>query len=62
MIEKPPKWEELLSGELIRKVHDSKETQEILSKAQKEYVYWDKFKYYLFPFLTKIFLTQQQEL
>lgn len=49
MIKKPPKWQKLLTSELIKKVHESKEIQEILSKAQKEYVYWDKFKYYPFP-------------
>ena len=49
MIEKPPKWENLLTGELIRKIQESKEVQDILIKAQKEYVYWDKFKYYPFP-------------
>ncbi len=49
MIEKPPKWQKLLTGELLQKVHHLKEVQEILSKAQKEYVYWDKFKYYSFP-------------
>lgn len=49
MIEKPPKWQKLLTGELIQKIQSSKEIQEILSKARKEYVYWDKFKYYPFP-------------
>ena len=44
MIEKPPKWQNTTTGELLNKVHNSQETMEILSKAQKEYVYWDKFK------------------
>ena len=49
MMEKPSEWKNLLTGELMKKVHDSKDLQEILAKAQKEYAYWDKFKYYSFP-------------
>ncbi|MBI5413051.1 Fic family protein [Candidatus Peregrinibacteria bacterium] len=49
MIKKPPKWQKLFTGELFEKSHNSKEIQEILTKAQKEYVYWDKFRYYPFP-------------
>lgn len=49
MIEKPPEWKKLLTSELLSNVHQSAEIKEILSKAQKEYVYWDKFKYYPFP-------------
>ncbi len=49
MVEKPPKWESIITGELLNKVHSSKEAMEILVKAQKEYVYWGKFKYYPFP-------------
>ncbi len=49
MVEKPPKWQKLLTRELIEKVQSSQEIQEILSKARREYSYWDKFKYYPFP-------------
>lgn len=49
MIEKPPKWQKLITSDIIEKVSGSKEIQEILSKARKEYVYWDKFKHYPFP-------------
>jgi Fic family protein len=49
MIERPPKWTEFFSGDLLKRVQDSDETVEILSKAQREYVYWSKFKYYPFP-------------
>ena len=49
MIEKPPKWQKLITADLIEKVSNSKEIQEVLSKARKEYVYWDKFKHYPFP-------------
>ncbi len=49
MFETPPIWKKLLTVELIEKIQNSKEVQDILSKAQKEYVYWDKFKYYNFP-------------
>lgn len=49
MIEKAPKWQELINGDLFKKIHDSEAVKEILTKAQKDYVYWDKFKYYPFP-------------
>jgi Fic family protein len=49
MFERPPNWKKLLTVELIEKIQNSKEAQEILSRAQKEYIYWDKFKYYNFP-------------
>ncbi len=50
MIEKPPEWKKLLTSEHLAKILEvSKETQEILSNAQKEYVYWDKFRHYQFP-------------
>lgn len=48
-MEKPPKWQHLLTKDLFIKIKRSKEILEILNKAQKEYVYWDKFKYYTFP-------------
>jgi len=49
MIEKPPKWQKLITTSLIEKISGSKEIQEILSNARKEYVYWDKFRHYPFP-------------
>ena len=49
MIEKPPEWQKLITADLIERVSGSKEMQEILGKARKEYVYWDKFKHYPFP-------------
>lgn len=49
MKERPPKWQQLLTSGLIKKVQGSQEIKKILHKAQKEYVYWDKFKYYSFP-------------
>lgn len=49
MIEKPPKWQNLITVELLQKVESSKEIREIVAKAQREYVYWEKFKYYPFP-------------
>ena len=49
MFEKPPKWQNLITSNLIERINGSKEIEEILSKARKEYVYWDKFKYYPFP-------------
>lgn len=49
MIQKPPKWQEVLTSDLFEKVFHSFELKEILDKAQKEYVYWEKFQYYPFP-------------
>ncbi len=49
MIDKPPQWHKYLTTDLIQKVQKSSEIQEIFKKAQKDYVYWDKFKYYKFP-------------
>lgn len=49
MVEKPPKWQDLLSKNLIEKLQNSKELKVMLTKAQREYVYWEKFKYYPFP-------------
>jgi len=49
VIENPPNWQRLLTGELLKKARTSTELKDILSKAQKEYVYWEKFKYYPFP-------------
>ncbi len=49
MTEKPPKWEKLITSELVGKVQSSQEIQDILSKARREYIYWDKFKCYTFP-------------
>lgn len=49
MVEKPPKWQNLLSKKLIEKLQNSKELKVVLTKAQREYVYWEKFKYYPFP-------------
>ncbi|MDO8659374.1 MAG: Fic family protein [Candidatus Parcubacteria bacterium] len=49
MFEKPPQWQKLITGALVEKIRSSKEIYEILTKARKEYVYWDKFKYFPFP-------------
>ncbi len=49
MIEKPPKWQKFITSDLFQKVHESEEIKELINKAQREYVYWDKFKYYPFP-------------
>ena len=49
MIEKPPKWQDFITSDLLKRLSDSRETLDLLTKAQKEYVYWDKFKYYPFP-------------
>ena len=48
-MEKPPEWQELLNSDLFKRIRTSSEAKEIIKKAQKEYVYWEKFKYYPFP-------------
>ncbi|HEX8947131.1 MAG TPA: Fic family protein [Candidatus Paceibacterota bacterium] len=47
--EKPPVWQDKLDGRLFQRALDSGELSVLIDKAQKEYVYWDKFKYYPFP-------------
>lgn len=49
MIQKPPKWQELLTSDVLQKVFNSDELKELLYKAQKDYVYWEKFQYYPLP-------------
>ena len=50
MIEKPPKWRDRTDIEFIKiATQTSGPIYELLKKANKEYVYWDKFKYYPFP-------------
>lgn len=46
MMEKAPNWKTNFNPTLFRKALDSKELQELIKKAEKEYVYWDKFRFY----------------
>jgi len=45
----PPNWKKILNNKLIEKTLNNEVLLDIIKKAQKEYVYWDKFKYYNFP-------------
>lgn len=49
MFEKPPKWREMLTPELFANIMQSPDVATIIRKAQKNYLYWDKFKFYPFP-------------
>ena len=50
MIDNPPKWKNILTSELIGKfLHGSKEISALLKQAEKDYVYWDKFKHLSMP-------------
>lgn len=49
MIEKPPKWRNLLTTDLLKKTLKSEELRKVVKHAQEKYAYWDIFKYYKFP-------------
>lgn len=49
MIEPPPDWVKYFSPGLIQKSLKSGGIRELNKKADKDYVYWDKFKYYPMP-------------
>lgn len=50
IVEKPPKWNELLQdGSLVVKLFQSKDLEQLISKAQRDYLYWDAFKHHPMP-------------
>lgn len=49
MIKKPPNWKDFLSTDLFERSFKSKSLQDLIKKAEIDYVYWDKFKYYPIP-------------
>jgi Fic family protein len=49
MIQKPPEWRDRLNPDFFRRALESQEIQKIIRHAEKEYVYWDKFKHYTSP-------------
>ena len=49
MIDRPPEWKKKLSPDLLRRALESAELQQLIKHAEREYVYWNKFKYYPFP-------------
>lgn len=46
MINKPPEWKKKLSPDFFKRAIESSELQKLVKRAEREYVYWDKFKYY----------------
>ncbi|MEJ0001732.1 MAG: Fic family protein [bacterium] len=48
-IPKPTAWIELISDDLIKRAANSPALEELLHKAQKNYLYWDTFKYQTIP-------------
>ncbi|MEI7463197.1 MAG: Fic family protein [Candidatus Taylorbacteria bacterium] len=46
---KLPSWQEILSDALIKRSFGSPELQGLISKAQKEYLSWDAFRYQKMP-------------
>jgi Fic family protein len=49
MFSNPPSWQDSLDSDLLTKTVQSPELQNIIKKAQREYLYWDKFKHQKFP-------------
>ena len=48
-MDKLPKWQEILNEGLIKKAFSSNELNKLIKKAQKDYLYWDSFKYQPMP-------------
>ncbi len=49
-IEKPPNWREVLKKDgLLEKLIKSRDLEDLINKAQKDYLYWDSFKYQPMP-------------
>lgn len=46
IIKKPPDWTKYFSTNLIQKGLNSSELLQLVKKAEREYAYWDQFKYY----------------
>ena len=49
MIQKPPEWRDKLNPDFFKRALESPEIQKLIRYAEKEYVYWDKFKHYTPP-------------
>lgn len=48
--EKPPNWKTELTPQVLSKIlSESEKLRSVIRIAQKEYTYWDKFKYHSFP-------------
>src|SRR4051812_33408768 len=46
---KPPSWQGYLNSELFKKAFGSHELRELIKRAEKDYIYWGKFKYLVMP-------------
>lgn len=50
MMASPPNWKNILTPELLSKfLRGDSEVNALLKQAEKDYVYWDKFKHYSMP-------------
>lgn len=49
MIQKPPNWIKNFTPELIKKALISEQLRTLVKEANKEYIYWEKFKYHKIP-------------
>jgi len=49
ILSKPPDWKKKLTPELLTKALENPALQAIIEKSQREYLYWDKFRYLVFP-------------
>jgi len=49
MIRKPPSWIKYLTRDVLEKALKSDDISKVIKQAEKEYAYWDKFKYYPLP-------------
>ncbi len=49
MIARPPNWVRYFTEDLIKKAVHSDGLRELVKQADKEYVYWEKFKHYPIP-------------
>lgn len=49
MIQKPPNWIKNFTPELIKKALISEQLRTLVKEANKEYIYWEKFKYHKMP-------------
>lgn len=48
-IQKAPNWEKYINEDFLRKAFSSSELKTLQKKAQKDYMYWDTFKYQNMP-------------
>jgi Fic family protein len=51
MLKRPPKWQDIItsSPDLFERLIKSQELSDLIKHAEREYVYWDKFRHYPIP-------------